>query len=212
MVAQNWAWVWDVIYAPFGGVSAIWDSTTKLDMRFPGQWFQLESGLAYNWHRHYDATLGRYVQPDPIGYGGGRSLYGYVSGNPLVYVDPYGLWTLGDFYDGFSYWGDAFGGATDFGRNYYNMRQAWTSGADKYFHCRANCEATQRGPGGQDAACTISDAREWWDQNIKGYPASDSESDQSANRYGRSMARKNPQGSCAEACAQFRPSALPPIY
>jgi RHS repeat-associated protein len=34
-------------------------------MRFPGQWFQMESRLAYNWHRHYDATTGRYVQPDP---------------------------------------------------------------------------------------------------------------------------------------------------
>nr|WP_330085286.1 DUF6531 domain-containing protein [Methylocystis iwaonis] len=81
MVAQNWAWAWDVIYTPFGGVSAIWDSTAKLDMRFPGQWFQLENGLAYNWHRHYDATIGRYVQPDPLRVGsegerilGGQSL------------------------------------------------------------------------------------------------------------------------------------------
>jgi len=66
MIAQNWAWVWDVIYAPFGAASAIFDATAKLDMRVPGQWFQLESGLAYNWHRHYDASLGRYVQPDPL--------------------------------------------------------------------------------------------------------------------------------------------------
>jgi RHS repeat-associated protein len=58
--------VWDVIYAPFGGTAWIADATAKLDMRFPGQWFQMESGLAYNWHRHYDATLGRYVQPDPL--------------------------------------------------------------------------------------------------------------------------------------------------
>ncbi|QGM98390.1 RHS repeat domain-containing protein [Methylocystis parvus] len=91
MVAQNWASVWDVIYSPFGGVAAIFDSTIKLDMRFPGQWFQMESGLAYNWHRHYDASLGRYVQPDPIGYAGGRSLYGYVGQNPLAYIDPDGL-------------------------------------------------------------------------------------------------------------------------
>ena len=33
-----------------------------LDASFPGQWFQLEAGLAYNWHRHYDATLGQYTQ------------------------------------------------------------------------------------------------------------------------------------------------------
>jgi RHS repeat-associated protein len=49
-----------------GGTSYLWDNTSKLDARFPGQWFQLESGLAYNWHRHYDASLGRYVQPDPL--------------------------------------------------------------------------------------------------------------------------------------------------
>ena len=66
MTAANTSWVWDVIYAPFGGVSYIWSNPANIDLRFPGQWFQLESGLAYNWHRHYDATLGRYVQPDPL--------------------------------------------------------------------------------------------------------------------------------------------------
>ncbi len=45
MMAQNGAPVWDVIYAPFGGTSFLWDATVKLDMRFPGQWFQLVSGL-----------------------------------------------------------------------------------------------------------------------------------------------------------------------
>jgi RHS repeat-associated protein len=74
MMAQNGAAVWDVTYAPFGSVISIMDATSKLDTRFPGQWFQLESGLAYNWHRHYDVTTGRYVQPDPIGYAGGRNL------------------------------------------------------------------------------------------------------------------------------------------
>jgi RHS repeat-associated protein len=90
MTAQNWAWVWDVIYSPFGATSYIWTNPATMDLRFPGQWFQLESGLAYNWHRHYDPTIGRYIQPDPLGYAGGRNLYAYARGNPLLYVDPDG--------------------------------------------------------------------------------------------------------------------------
>ncbi|MBX3527185.1 MAG: hypothetical protein KF904_13340 [Rhodoblastus sp.] len=46
MTAQDTSWVWDVIYAPFGGVSYIWSNPANIDLRFPGQWFQLESGLA----------------------------------------------------------------------------------------------------------------------------------------------------------------------
>jgi RHS repeat-associated protein len=98
MTAQNQGSVWDVIYAPFGAASYIWANPETMDLRFPGQWFQLETGLAYNWHRHYDASLGRYLQPDPLGLDAllsdGPSVYGYVGGSPLAYDDPKGefLW------------------------------------------------------------------------------------------------------------------------
>jgi RHS repeat-associated protein len=82
--------VWRAKYKPFGEVSAI-TGAASLDYRWPGQWFQLESGLAYNWHRHYDATLGRYTQPDPLGHPDGPSVYGYVGQNPMGGVDPEGL-------------------------------------------------------------------------------------------------------------------------
>jgi RHS repeat-associated protein len=57
--------VWDAVYEPFGQAVSITGPAT-LNLRFPGQYFLIESGLAYNWHRHYDASLGRYTQPDPV--------------------------------------------------------------------------------------------------------------------------------------------------
>ena len=61
-----------------------------MDLRFPGQWFQLEAGLHYNWHRHYDPSLGRYTQPDPLGFVDGPSVYGYAGAEPVTGVDPSG--------------------------------------------------------------------------------------------------------------------------
>ena len=50
--------VWNAVWLPWGGVHAITGSAS-LDARLPGQWYQLETGLHYNWHRQYDPTLGR---------------------------------------------------------------------------------------------------------------------------------------------------------
>ncbi|MGE0056286.1 MAG: RHS repeat-associated core domain-containing protein [Hyphomicrobium sp.] len=41
----------------------------------------------YNWHRHYDPTLGRYTQPAPLGFVDGPSVYAYARSAPLRCVD-----------------------------------------------------------------------------------------------------------------------------
>jgi RHS repeat-associated protein len=86
MTDSTKAAVWDAIWLPWGGVHSI-TGTATLNARFPGQWFQTETGLHYNWHRQYDPTLGRYTQPDPLGFVDGPSVYAYAGGLPQSLVD-----------------------------------------------------------------------------------------------------------------------------
>src|SRR6266542_860858 len=74
---------------PFGAVYSITGTATN-NLRFPGQYFLLEAGLYYNWHRHYDPTLGRYLQPDPLEFVDGPSVYAYARSAPTMYVDEIG--------------------------------------------------------------------------------------------------------------------------
>ncbi len=63
----------------------------KVNLRFPGQYADDESNLYYNVFRSYQASQGRYTQPDLIGLDGGLNRFGYVGGNPLWAIDPRGL-------------------------------------------------------------------------------------------------------------------------
>ncbi len=89
--------VWSVEYDAFGSATVNTGSTiTQQPLRFPGQYYDDETGLHYNWNRYYDPDTGRYITSDPIGLGGGLNTYGYAMQNPIMYWDPDGLRNRGD--------------------------------------------------------------------------------------------------------------------
>ncbi|WCM95364.1 hypothetical protein M5C99_13555 [Acidovorax sp. NCPPB 2350] len=87
----RWRWMSE----PFGTTAAETSPAGQADfvfnLRFPGQYYDVESGIHQNWNRDYVPGLGRYAQSDPIGLRGGNSTYAYVGGNPLTFFDPNGL-------------------------------------------------------------------------------------------------------------------------
>lgn len=62
-----------------------------MPIRMPGQYYDAEVGISYNYFRDYDPSTGRYVESDPIGLDGGLNTYAYVDANPLAWSDARGL-------------------------------------------------------------------------------------------------------------------------
>ncbi len=81
---------WQAHFTPFGEVTET-VSQIEMNLRFPGQYHDRETGLHQNWHREYAPHLGRYTQSDPIGVIGGTNLYRYANANPTRWFDSTGL-------------------------------------------------------------------------------------------------------------------------
>jgi len=91
--------VWSADYDVFGRADVL-VAAIENNLRFPGQYYDAETGLHYNWWRYYDPGVGRYVRTDPIGFDGGDwNLYGYVQLTPLVWSDQDGLVRSGRGFD-----------------------------------------------------------------------------------------------------------------
>ena len=92
--------MWSATYEPFGKATITTPSATvdnptiTSNLRLPGQYFDDETGLHYNFRRYYDPSSGRYVTQDPIGLAGEDNLYIYVTHNPLNFFDPTGEFGL----------------------------------------------------------------------------------------------------------------------
>jgi RHS repeat-associated protein len=96
---QQVVWSWDP--DAFGAIQpqAGLANPATINLRFPGQYYDSQSGLYYNHNRFYNPELGRYMEPDPTGLDSGLNPYAYVGNNPVNGVDPTGLM------EGMSDWG-----------------------------------------------------------------------------------------------------------
>ncbi|MDP3506443.1 MAG: RHS repeat-associated core domain-containing protein [Candidatus Melainabacteria bacterium] len=76
------------LYGPFGELAALGGT----NFGYTGQRYDPELGLHYFKARYQSSSLGRFLQPDPIGYvAEDFNLYTYVLNSPLLYNDPMGL-------------------------------------------------------------------------------------------------------------------------
>ncbi|MFA0965871.1 RHS repeat-associated core domain-containing protein [Pseudomonas amygdali] len=81
--------VWQAKYRPWGAIEKLVVNEVEQNLRFQGQYFDVETGLHYNTFRYYDPEIGRFITQDPIGLSGGDNLYLYAP-NPYGWVDPLG--------------------------------------------------------------------------------------------------------------------------
>ena len=88
-------WDWLILDNPFGELATNQDpdgdsTDFVFNLRFPGQYFDAETGLHHNYFRDYEPGTGRYVESDPIGLEGGAATYSYVESQPIRRIDPLG--------------------------------------------------------------------------------------------------------------------------
>lgn len=83
--------VWQWNPTPFGENAPMSSSGFLFNLRYPGQYYDAETGNVYNHARYYDPALGRYLESDPMGLSAGVNTYAYVTNDPEDQIDPTGF-------------------------------------------------------------------------------------------------------------------------
>ena len=166
--AGDVVWKWDS--EAFGNKQPEGISGTTINLRFPGQYYDSETGFNYNYYRYYEPSTGRYITSDPIGLVGGLNTYAYVEMNPLNLFDPLGLRPCPDVEECLDFCYSAFNKcmktATWFGKdcvengtkrcsNLQTQRQKNACEAGVRLSCRAIQSAARLGCTEILAACTL---------------------------------------------------------
>jgi RHS repeat-associated protein len=134
-------WTWNA--DPFGTDAAnpnpAGAGSFPYEARFSGQVFDGTAGLHENGAREYDPATGSYLQSDPFGLNAGLNTYAYVGGSPLMFYDPYGLYSWNDFINDAADYSAGFGDSLSFGLTAYAREGLGINGGiDK-------CSAAYRG-------------------------------------------------------------------
>jgi RHS repeat-associated protein len=109
--STNGAVVWCAKYSSFGEAEVDHSSGVINNLTLPGQYYDQETRLKYNYWRYFDPEVGRYLRSDPIGLDGGINYYIYADNNPIALLDPKGLvcgswwndWIIPDKPDGYDF-------------------------------------------------------------------------------------------------------------
>ena len=79
-------------YSSFGKIESQLDPNFTQSYTYTSREFDAETGLYYYRARHYDSTIGRFLQEDPIQVFGGSNFYAMTDSSPIIWIDPWGLW------------------------------------------------------------------------------------------------------------------------
>ncbi|GAB2708315.1 RHS repeat-associated core domain-containing protein [Comamonas sediminis] len=147
---KNGIVTWKAIMEAFG-VTVVVENQTSMNLRFPGQYFDDESKLNYNFFRGYDPYHGRYNEGDPIGLSGGINGYIYALGNPIFNYDP----------DGRKAKQYCPGTCSDLVGPVANMLRAYKPNIYATKKCKIQCDSMWRGLGKNSGAKVTINSKEY---------------------------------------------------